>query len=229
MDRRHPDEIQKVASGAHSRESIRESAAGPNLEDFDMSVTTEDARPMDFLEIYDKYYARVGKFIQAIVKDKWAADDLIQETFIRVRKNQERLEDPSKMSSWIFRIAYNLCQDHFRQSRKSPLQESEPQEKLETFKETFVQKQMEQKQMGQCVQDQIDHLPKSLRTVLIFFDIMDFSNQEIADILGITVENVKIRLHRARKRLKSLLEKECHFERDERNVLTCEPDKTSIT
>lgn len=80
--------------------------------------------------------------------------------------------------------------------------------------------------MGQCVKDQIDHLPESLRTVLLLFDIMEFSHQDIADILGITVENVKIRLHRARKRLKSLLEKACTFEIDERNVLVCEPHNT---
>jgi RNA polymerase sigma-70 factor (ECF subfamily) len=52
---------------------------------------------------------------------------------------------------------------------------------------------------------------------------MDFSHQEIADILGLTVENVKVRLHRARKKFKAILEKECTFEVDERSVLVCEP------
>jgi RNA polymerase sigma-70 factor (ECF subfamily) len=52
---------------------------------------------------------------------------------------------------------------------------------------------------------------------------MDFSHQEIADILCLTVENVKVRLHRARKRLKAILEKECTFEVDERSILVCEP------
>jgi hypothetical protein len=52
---------------------------------------------------------------------------------------------------------------------------------------------------------------------------MEFSHQEIADILGITVKNVKVRLHRARKKLKSILEQKCSFERDERNVLVCLP------
>ena len=53
------------------------------------------------------------------------------------------------------------------------------------------------------------------------------SSREIAEILGITVENVKIRLHRGRKRLKALLEEHCVFEVDERNVLTCQPETTS--
>jgi RNA polymerase sigma-70 factor (ECF subfamily) len=192
-----------------------------------MTASTETNTVMEFSEISDQYYDRVGKFVLSTVKDQWAAEDILQETFVRVRKNQESLKDPSKISSWIFRIAYNLCQDHFRQTKKSPLNESEEHDKPDTRKEIFVQKQMEQQQMGQCVQDQTDQLPESQRTVLFLFDIMEFSNQEISDILGISVENVKIRLHRARKKLKSLLEKACTFERDERNVLVCEPSKTN--
>ncbi len=184
---------------------------------------------MEFWDIYDQYYAKVRKFILALVKDGWMADDLIQETFIRVQQNVESLRDSSKLSSWIFRIAYNLCQDHFRQLKISRKKESIDQEETEGLKETLIQdgkdiqKELEQRQMGQCVQDQISLLPKSLRTVLVLFDIMEFSQQEIADILGITIKNVKVRLHRARKKLKPILEEKCSFERDERNVLVCLP------
>jgi len=178
---------------------------------------------MDFFEIYDEYYSRVRKFILGVVRDEWAADDLIQETFLRVRKNLDGLKDPSKMSSWIYRIAYNLCQDHFRRLKKAPVKETPASEQGEDSKEAYIQKELERNQMGECVQDQVNLLPESLRTVLILFDSQEFTHREIADILGITIENVKVRLHRARKKLKSLLENECTFERDERNVLTCEP------
>jgi RNA polymerase sigma-70 factor (ECF subfamily) len=77
--------------------------------------------------------------------------------------------------------------------------------------------------MGECVQNQISLLPESLRTVVLLFDIMEFGHQEIADILGVTVENVKVRLHRARKKLKAILEEKCTFEKDERDVLVCLP------
>ena len=184
---------------------------------------------MEFWDIYDQYYARVRKFILALVKDEWAADDLIQETFLKVQQNLGALRDPSKLSSWIFRIAYNLCQDHFRQLKRSRKEERIDQEGMEDFKEALIQKksdiqkELEQRQMGECVQNQINLLPDSLRTVLVLFDIMEFSHQEIADILGITVRNVKVRLHRARKKLKPILEETCAFERDERNVLVCVP------
>jgi len=193
---------------------------------------------MEFWNIYDQYYARVRKFILALVKDEWVADDLIQETFLKIQNNLKNLKDPSKLSSWIFRIAYNLCQDHFRQLKRSRKEERIDQEEMEDFKEALIQKgpdiqkELEQRQMGECVQNQINLLPEPLRTVLLLFDIMEFSHQEIADILGITVKNVKVRLHRARKRLKTILEEKCAFERDERNVLICIPTpdrQTSIS
>ena len=66
-------------------------------------------------------------------------------------------------------------------------------------------------------------MPESYQTVIVLFDLMEFSHQEIAEIIDISVENVKIRLYRARRKLKKILEKECRFEVDERNVLICDP------
>jgi len=66
-------------------------------------------------------------------------------------------------------------------------------------------------------------LPESYQTVLVLFDLMDFSHTKVSEIMNISVENVKVRLHRARKKLKAVLEKECRFEIDERSVLVCDP------
>ena len=178
---------------------------------------------MDFWKTYDQYYDPVRKFILAYVKDEWVADDLIQETFIRVQKNLDSLKDSSKMSSWIFRIAHNLCHDHFRLSKKSSSNKRALQQEIVTFKEAVVQKELEQQQMGECVQDKMDLLPPDYRSVLILSDIMAFNHKEIAEIMEISVSNVKVRIHRARKKFRAILEDHCSFEVDERSVLVCDP------
>jgi RNA polymerase sigma-70 factor (ECF subfamily) len=178
---------------------------------------------MDFWEIYHNHYGRVRKFIFALVRDEWVADDLIQETFIKVQKNLNQLREESKLSSWIFRIAYNLCQDYFRKMSQSSKREHVLTGKKEIITEPFFQKEFEQHQMGKCVQDKIRLLPESHQVVLVLFDLMEFGHQEIAEILDISVENVKVRLHRARKKLKTILEENCRFGVDERNVLVCDP------
>jgi RNA polymerase sigma-70 factor, ECF subfamily len=177
---------------------------------------------MNFLEIHDQFYERVRKFILASVRDESAADDLVQEAFMKIQQNLESVRDPGKVSSWVFRIAHNLCQDHFRTQKKLSSHE-EIHEGLVNLQETPLQKRMEQSEMSQCVQNQLNLLPESLRSVLILSDVVELSQQEIADILGLTTENVKVRLHRARKKFSAILEEECSFELDERNILVCEP------
>lgn len=183
---------------------------------------------MHLTEIYDQYYQRIRKFILHTVRNEWLADDLVQETFIKVNQNLENLRDPAKLQAWIFRIAHNLCQDYFRQQGKSAhLGIEEVSEETVPSKAPTTQKELEQGQMRKCVFGLVNRLPESLRSVIILSDVSEFNQKEIAEILGITVENVKIRLHRARKKLKALLEEHCVFEVDERNVLTCQPETPS--
>lgn len=178
---------------------------------------------MDSFEIYDQHYERIKKFILSVVKDEWTADDLTQETFIRVQKSLDSIKDRSKLTSWIYRISYNLCQDHFRSLKRSTEKECELNEETGGFKEAIVQKKLEQCEMGDCVQGIVMLLPEPLRNVIVLFDMAELSHREIAEILDTTVENVKVRLHRGRKKLKALLEEKCAFQRDERNVLVCVP------
>lgn len=183
---------------------------------------------MHLMEIYDQYYHKVRKFILNMVRNEWVADDLVQETFIRINNNLENVRDGARLQAWIFRIAHNICCDYFRQQKKTVnLDLEEISVEPTPAKVPTSQKELEQGQMRKCVFGVVNLLPESLRSVVILSDISEFSQREIAEILGITVENVKIRLHRARKKLKSLLEEHCVFEVDERNVLTCQPETRS--
>ncbi len=162
------------------------------------------------------------------MRNEWLADDLVQETFIKVNQNLENLRDPAKLQAWIFRIAHNLCQDYFRQQGKSAnLGIDEVSEETFPSKAPTTQKELEQGQMRKCVFGLVNRLPESLRSVIILSDVSEFNQKEIAEILRITVGNVKIKLHRARKKLKAMLEEHCVFEVDERNVLTCQPETAS--
>jgi len=59
---------------------------------------------MEFWDIYDQYYARVRKFILTLVKDEWVADDLIQETFLKIQHHLKSLKDPSKCPLGYFAL-----------------------------------------------------------------------------------------------------------------------------
>ncbi len=178
---------------------------------------------MIFFDIYDKHYSEIKRFIAITVKDAWIADDLTQETFLRVEKKLETLEDPLKVRSWIYRIAYNLCQDYFRADSRFRDKSSLDDHHAALMISPSVVKDLEKKEMGSCVHQQMRLLPESQKAVIELYDIMGLAQKEIAEVLGISVENVKVRLHRARKNLKEILNEKCNFERDERDILVCVP------
>jgi RNA polymerase sigma-70 factor (ECF subfamily) len=178
---------------------------------------------MQFWQIYDEYYQPVRAFLAAMLRDPWTADDLVQDTFLKVKKNLSTLKDPDKIKPWIFRIARNLCLDHLRQKTAQPLgSEPGPEAGCQPQPPPILQR-LEQEEMSRCVQEKMQLLPETQRSMLILFDLMELTHQEIADVLGIEVNAAKVRLHRARKALKEILQKECTFEFDERNVMVCLP------
>ena len=76
--------------------------------------------------------------------------------------------------------------------------------------------------MNQCVRDFVDRLPDGYKSVIALSELEGFTNSEIAAILGISIDTVKIRLHRARERLRKDLASGCSFHRDDRNEFACE-------
>ena len=84
---------------------------------------------------------------------------------------------------------------------------------------------MEQKEMSTCVQQYLVGLSDSYRAVILLHDVEGLTNPEIAEMLGATLATVKIRLHRAREKLRAALSEGCLFTFDERGVFVCEPKR----
>ncbi len=177
---------------------------------------------MEFWEIYDRYYSRVHGYASSMLRDRAAADDVVQETFLRAQTNLELLREPEKLSAWLFRIAHNLCMDHLRARQSSRVDSAADPECSAACQPSPVERDLERDEMSSCVRDKVDSLPANDRAVILLYDLKELSQQQIADVLGIEVGAVKVRLHRARKKLREVLEGECSFSRDERNVLICD-------
>ncbi|MFC1614834.1 sigma-70 family RNA polymerase sigma factor [Gemmatimonadota bacterium] len=90
------------------------------------------------------------------------------------------------------------------------------------MKSPSAEQPMIKMEMNQCIRDFIEKLPESYKSVVVLSELEGLKNREIADILGVSVDTVKIRLHRARAKLKKELESHCDFYRDKRNVLECD-------
>jgi len=137
------------------------------------------------------------------------------------------------VSTWIYRIATNAAMDHLR---KSPSGQTEliasgladddllPENEGGARQESApsIDTQLIRKEMNDCIRGIVEGLPENYRTVLILSDLKGLTNSEIAGVLGISLETVKIRLHRARVRLKKELEHHCSFYKDDQNEFACD-------
>ncbi|MBI9083980.1 MAG: RNA polymerase sigma factor [Desulfobacterales bacterium] len=176
-------------------------------------------------DFFERHYSRVRAFIRSIVQQDWIAEDLTQETFIRAFRHLPALKDQTRAKPWLFRIARNLCVDYFRQGKSGVEKDASPLDDALIPSASSQERLLEQQEMTTCVQNHFQLLPETLRTVIWLFDAEGFTHREIAEILGIDVPNVKVRLHRARKKMMKILNDNCRFERDDRNVFVCVPSK----
>jgi RNA polymerase sigma factor (sigma-70 family) len=92
-----------------------------------------------------------------------------------------------------------------------------------------VEQHLARREMSECVRGYVDQLPPDYRTVVVLSELEELPDREIADILGFSLEAAKIRLHRARARLRQMLEQGCDFLRDERNEFIYEPRPDDVS
>jgi len=186
----------------------------------------------DFQTIHASYRPRICRYLARLV-GQGEAEDLAQEVFVRVSRGLPDFRGDSKLSTWIYRIATNVATDRLRSRsfRETQRDKANPPDggsvedvdALPEEKNPSLERQLMREQMSSCVHDYINTLPENYRAVVTLSEIEGLANQEIAEILGLTLDVVKIRLHRGRVRLKEKLRTGCRFERDEEDILVCDP------
>ena len=201
----------------------------PNLGARSMSSEPRDGGPLDFEAIYNEFQPKIRRYLRRLVGTS-EAQDLTQEVFTRVSQALPHFRGDSKISTWVYRIATNVAFDRLRSpSFQRAGQVSWKSQKSLAQESTGIEQELLRQEMNDCIRQYVEKLPPSYRLVVILREEEGLTNQEIADALGISLGTVKIRLHRARGRLKRALGAGCNVYRDERNELACEPKVGSVS
>jgi len=190
-------------------------------------------KEFNFENIFLKYKPQIHRYLSRLIGFD-EAEDLTQEVFVKVNKALPNFNGRSKLSTWIYRIATNTAIDKVRSSSFKQANDFIPEEELIAEDKTVgndrkvlsMDQQLIEKEMNECIRYFIYHLPENYRTVLVLSELECMKNRELAEILDITLDTVKIRLHRARARLKKELERHCDFYQTEDSQLACEPTES---
>jgi RNA polymerase sigma-70 factor (ECF subfamily) len=165
--------------------------------------------------------------IRCIVRDPAEAEDVLQETFLKAHGTIEQLRDEGALLAWLFRIATHISLDHLRQRSRRPKIDADSLEELPDSDDVTpsLQSIIEQREMSACVQRYLLELPADHRAVMLMHDFEGMTALEIAEALELSLPNAKMRLHRARERLRQALLGGCTFSCDCRGVVVCEPKR----
>jgi RNA polymerase sigma-70 factor (ECF subfamily) len=181
----------------------------------------------EFQDIYNNFNEKIHRYLARLVGEA-DSEDVTQEVFLKVNAGLDDFRGDSSLSTWIYRIATNAAMDYKRKSATSPqsyvAEKDSPacEEDIAGDASSSPDRQLIRKEMNDCIKGVVDGLPENYRTVLVLSDLEELTNSEIAEVLDISLETVKIRLHRARAGLKKELEYRCNFYKDERNELACD-------
>lgn len=181
----------------------------------------------DFDSIYKEFQPKIYRYLSNLINES-EASDLTQTVFLKVSKSLESFRGESSLSTWIYRIATNVAHDHASSSlaqQKRSEQLLDEDASIDDFPDQSEQgtdREYIRREMNACIRGVVEQLPENYRTVLLLSEFEELANSEIAEILHISIDTVKVRLHRGRTALRKAMESQCSLYHDERNELMCD-------
>lgn len=189
-----------------------------------------------FHEVHAAFHPKIVRYLSSLLGED-DAEDLAQIVFLKVHEGLKDFRGEAKLSTWIYRIATNVAADRARSAsfRESPhsyadlltVAGAEDTNIWTGEMAPAVDQELVRREMTACIRTIVEQLPENSRTVILLSEFEGMKNGEIADILGITLDTVKIRLFRGRAKLREELQNQCTFYHDERNELACDRKECS--
>lgn len=166
-----------------------------------------------FAEIVELYKDKIYHLAYRMLNNRHEAEDVVQETFLRVFKSLDRYDPNQKFSTWIYRIATNLCIDRLRKRKPTYSLDADmnDQEGLDGYSsipsdDRTPESELMISETKKLIYDAIESLPAKYKSVMILRYLQDLSLQEISDVLDMPVTTIKTRVHRGREFLRKKLE-----------------------
>ncbi len=183
---------------------------------------SQPAPELDFQQIHAEFRPRIQRYLAGLVGE-FEAEDLTQEVFVRVSRGLGSFRGESKLSTWIYRIATHAAFDKMREPSFRRAAQAEPAEDAAAGegegREVWtgesppsLEEQVHHAERLDCYCEQLQSLPENYRLVVALNQLEDFTAKEIAEILGLSVDVVKLRLHRGKARLLAELKARCYPE-----------------
>ena len=186
------------------------------VSDHELVTRAQQGSEKAYRELLGRFQRPVFSIIYRMIRDREQAEDLAQETFVRVFNNIDRYDARYKFSSWIFKIATNLTIDHIRRKELNTVsidgsRNATTAEQIEATSITIAspdenpEELLEAKELGEEIEVAIGKLRPEYRAAILLRHVDGREYQEIAEILSLPLGTVKTYIHRGRNELREQL------------------------
>jgi len=161
-----------------------------------------------FTVLVDRYKNLVFTLALRMVKNREEAEEVSQDTFIKVYKSLNRFKGDSKFSTWIYRVAYNTCLDRLKKNKRQEYTvaiDEYTEHQVKTLENALDALEEQEKQLA--IKKCLEMLPSEDSFILTLYYFEELSLDEISKITGLKPNNVKVKLFRSRKKLATILKK----------------------
>jgi RNA polymerase sigma-70 factor (ECF subfamily) len=161
-----------------------------------------------FDALFRRWASPLLRYLERMVRDAAVAEELVQETFLRVHRGRERYSPDARFSTWLYRIATNVALNELRRPRRRAVHESADAEGGPELFSTAAgpDETAHARSLGRDLERALSDLPANQRAALCLVAVEGFSYSEVAEALDVTEKAVKSLVHRARRALATALE-----------------------
>lgn len=170
----------------------------PDLELFQALAGDEPVAQAALTRLYRRYSQRIYTYCRKITADNQVAEDLLQETFVKLYDSGRQARPVENVPAYLMTIARNLCLSHRARSHRQFVP-------VEDFHLVSRDMPYEQKELLQLIQASLELLPDDYREAFVLREYNGLSYNEIAEVIGQSLDVVKVRIFRAKKRLREIL------------------------
>lgn len=207
-------------TGVRLEKATRQSGAADaridlkTLDDAALVAEYLGGRRRAFHELEDRYHLRLLNFIYRTIGDRDRAEDLVQETFVRVYRHLHRFDPTKKFSTWIYTIASNLAKNELRNRSRNPMvlfqaikKNWEADHRPLQFEDNSYSPDdlFRKRHLREQVEKAVAELPEHHRVVFVLREMEGKTYEEISEITGVTLGTVKSRLNRARNKFAQII------------------------
>jgi len=176
-----------------------------NLSDQEIIDSVRKGNSPDYSIIVNRYKNKAFSMLKRMLKNEFEAEEVLQDCFLKAYNSINSFKGEAKFSTWFYRIVYNSALTRLSSQKRKTEAEMTSVEDHFNLESEYRSDEIERKDISQLIHNTISKLPERYSAIITMFYLNEMSIEEISEVTGMSISNVKVMLHRSRNSLRDLI------------------------